>query len=187
MNPLNLRTPLGLALVAWCTLALAQATAPVLKMDQVTEDVLVKSLEIEAPEAEGTTRSIRPTARRTAERPAQAAAGRSNLLITFTTDSAELTPESKHTLGTVARALQSDKLAGFAFSIEGHADPRGSAERNLKLSGDRARAVVDHLVAQHGILPERLEAVGKGSSEPLNPGKPDAPENRRVTIVTKRP
>ena len=29
--------------------------------------------------------------------------------------------------------------------------------------------------------------VGKGSSEPLNTDRPEAPENRRVTIVTKRP
>lgn len=196
MSMLNRRTTLGLALLAgsaWSVLsaapALAQAApaAPVLKMDQVTEDVLVKSLELDAPEADGATRSIRPTARRTVERPAGATAGRSNLLITFATDSAELTPESRQALGTVARALQSDKLAGFAFTIEGHADPRGNAERNLRLSGERAKAVVDHLIAQHGILPERLEAIGKGSSELMNPGRPDAPENRRVTIVTKRP
>jgi OOP family OmpA-OmpF porin len=41
-------------------------------------------------------------------------------------------------------------------------------------------------VAAFGILPERLVPVGKGSSEPLNADRPDAPENRRVTIVTKR-
>jgi len=29
--------------------------------------------------------------------------------------------------------------------------------------------------------------VGKGSSELLNAERPDAAENRRVTIVTKRP
>lgn len=167
----------------------AAPAAPVLKLDQVTEDALVQSLEVEAPDQEGgTMRSIRPTARRGSDRStAASASGRSSLLITFATDSAELTPESRTALGTVARALQSDKLAGFAFSIEGHADPRGNAERNLKLSTERAKSVVDFLVAQHGILPERLEAVGKGSSELLNPGRPDAPENRRVTIVTKRP
>ena len=51
----------------------------------------------------------------------------------------------------------------------------------------RALAVVDYLVATHGVAAERLAPVGKGSSELLNPERPDAPENRRVTIVTKRP
>ena len=90
-------------------------------------------------------------------------------------------------LSTVARALQSDKLAGFSFSIEGHADPRGQAEANQKLSEARAKSVVDFLVASFGILPERLSPVGKGSSELLNTDRPEAAENRRVTIVTRRP
>ena len=166
----------------------AQTAAPVLKMNQVTEAALVDALAIDEPAAEdgAKTRSIRPTARSNAT-PSKAAAGRSNLLITFNTNSAELTSESKQALATVAKALQSDKLVGFAFSIEGHADPRGGAELNQKLSEARAKSVVEYLVSSFGILPERLVPVGKGSSEPLNPDRPDAPENRRVTIVTKRP
>jgi OmpA-OmpF porin, OOP family len=82
--------------------------------------------------------------------------------------------------------VQSDALAGFAFKVEGHADARGDAERNLKLSQLRAEAVVSYLISQRGILPERLTAVGKGSAEPLNTTRIDAPENRRVTIVTIR-
>jgi outer membrane protein OmpA-like peptidoglycan-associated protein len=87
-------------------------------------------------------------------------------------------------LQTVAKALQSDRLAGFAFRIEGHADPRGTPEFNLKLSEDRARSVVAYLTAKAGVLPERLQPVGKGSTELLNLQQPDAAENRRVTIVT---
>lgn len=178
----------ALAVVALCWGTALQAQAPVLKMNQVTEEVLVDALAIDEPAAEegAKTRSIRPTARSNAPS-GRAAAGKSNLLITFTTNSADLTAESKQVLGTVAKALQSDKLAGFAFSIEGHADPRGSVELNQKLSEARAKSVVEFLVASHGILPERLIPVGKGSSEPLNTERPEAPENRRVTIVTKRP
>jgi OmpA-OmpF porin, OOP family len=54
------------------------------------------------------------------------------------------------------------------------------------LSESRAQSVVAYLVSSFGILPERLVPIGKGSSEPLNAERPDAPENRRVTIVTKR-
>jgi outer membrane protein OmpA-like peptidoglycan-associated protein len=86
----------------------------------------------------------------------------------------------------VAKALQSDQLAGLSFKVEGHADPRGGAEHNLKLSQARAESVVAYLVQKHGVLPERLSAEGKGSSELMLPNKPEAPENRRVTIVTKR-
>jgi outer membrane protein OmpA-like peptidoglycan-associated protein len=107
-------------------------------------------------------------------------------LITFTTASSELTGESKASLDVLARALQSDALAGFSFRVEGHSDPRGDAMRNLELSQRRAESVAAYLVQAHGILPERLKAIGKGASEPLNTARIDAPENRRVSIVTLR-
>lgn len=182
-----LRSAVALSVLCWGVTVMAQPAAPVLKMNQVTEEALVDALAIDEPSAEAgvKTRSIRPTARNNSS-PSKAAAGKSNLLITFTTNSADLTTESKQALATVAKALQSDKLAGFAFSIEGHADPRGNADLNQKLSEARAKSVVEHLVSSFGILPERLVPIGKGSSEPLNAERPDAPENRRVTIVTKR-
>lgn len=171
--------------------AQAQAPGPVLRMNQVTEQALVDALDISQTGAEegSKTRSIRPMARSNnsgGSTPSRAAAGRSNLLITFNTNSAELTSESKHALGTVAKAMQSDKLAPYSFSVEGHADPRGSAELNQRLSTARAQSVVNYLVAAEGITAQRLAPVGKGSSEPLNTERADAPENRRVTIVTKR-
>ena len=113
-----------------------------------------------------------------------AAPGKANLLITFPTGSAELTAETIRVLQTLGKALQSDRLAGFAFRIEGHADPRGTVESNIKLSEERAQAVAAYLSNTLGVLADRLQPVGKGSSEPLNPQQPDAPENRRVTIVT---
>ena len=188
MATLNMRVAMA-ALALCCGTALqAQSTPPVLKLNQVTEQALVDALAVDEPGAdEGVkTRSIRPSARSTSTSP-RAAAGKSNLLITFKTNSADLTNESKQALATVAKALQSDKLVGFSFSIEGHADPRGGADLNQKLSEARAQSVVEHLIAAHGIQADRLVPVGKGSSELLNNERPDAAENRRVTIVTKRP
>jgi OmpA-OmpF porin, OOP family len=177
------------SLLAGAILIVAQAAGaaePVLKPGQVTEDALVEALAIDAPqEAAGQTRSIRPTVRPTSSGQA-AGAGRASLLITFPTGSSDLTPETVKALDTVGRALQSDRLAGFAFRVEGHADPRGGAELNLRLSEQRAQSVVSYLVQKVGILPDRLSAVGKGSAELLNAERPDAPENRRVTIVTTR-
>src|SRR5207244_6378073 len=128
-----------------------------------------------APGAAGTAAAARP-----------AGPGRANLLITFQTNSSSLTSESMIALDTVAKALQSDALAGLTFRVEGHADARGDAESNMALSQQRAEAVVDYLVSKHGVLPERLVPQGKGSSEPLDKKRIDAPENRRVTIVTVR-
>lgn len=160
---------------------------PVLKGDQVTESNLVDALSVApangAADPSGATRGFR-AARPGSSAPAKAGPGKASLLITFATNSTELSNEAHGLLDTVGRALQSDTLTGFSFKVEGHADARGDAEANQRLSQARAQAVVEYLVAKAGILPERLTAVGKGSSEPMNKKKVDAPENRRVTIVT---
>jgi outer membrane protein OmpA-like peptidoglycan-associated protein len=184
---MHIKTIVLWGVMASCLACAAQAQAPVLKGSEVTEDALVDALAIEGPAApSGATRGFRPAKPATDAGAHKPAPGKASLLITFPTDSAELTPEARATLDTLARAVQSDALAGFSFKVEGHADARGDAERNLKLSQLRAEAVVAYLISQRGILPERLTAVGKGSTEPLNSTRIDAPENRRVTIVTIR-
>lgn len=190
--------------------AWAQPTAKerVLRGHEVTSEGLVDALDIgSATAVDAQTRGFKPAQPAVAGfKPSQPAAaggkppppasapagghagsGKAPLMVTFLTGSAELTPESITIMGKVAQALQSDRLAGFAFRVEGHADPRGGDELNLRLSLARAEAVMKHLVAQHGILPERLSAVGKGSAELLDKTRTDAPENRRVTLVTLRP
>lgn len=107
-----------------------------------------------------------------------------SLLITFETNSAALTARSKEQLDVVAAALKNDRLKDFGFDVEGHADPRGSAEGNKTLSQQRAESVRNYLVATHGLAESRLRAVGKGDAEVLNTRDIAAAENRRVTIVT---
>lgn len=115
--------------------------------------------------------------------PAKKAASAS-LMITFETDSARLTAESKVQLANLGAALTSEKLANYKFNIEGHADSRGAADHNLKLSEERAQVVRQYLISNHQIDGSRLNALGKGDAEQLNPGNPAAPENRRVRVVT---
>jgi len=133
--------------------------------------------------------NVRPASRPATQAAAPAIAPRpseppkASILITFETNSADLTAEARRSIDVVGRALSSDSLASFQFSIEGHADPRGGSDLNQRLSQARAESVRRYLVAAHGISPERLQAVGKGDRELVNAANPTAPENRRVTIV----
>jgi OmpA-OmpF porin, OOP family len=193
----DVRYPATLLLAA-CSLLLqppaiaqAQDRAPVLKPSQVTESALIEALAIDAPEApaDGVRRGfgVEPPQRmRRSDGGGSSGAGKASLLMTFAVDSAELTPDTTRLLDTVAKALQSDQLAGFSFRIEGHADPRGGDVLNQRLSQQRAQSVIAYLVQHHQILPERLTPVGKGSSELIDKRNTASPLNRRVTIVTQR-
>ena len=159
----------------------ALAAETLLKGSQITEENLLENL---TPTRDRPlTRSIKVTRDEAMGVKPQKSA-RAGLLMTFQTASSELLPETKKALDTVAKALQNDKLANFQFNIEGHADPRGGNELNLKLSQTRAESVVNYLTTTHGIAPERLKPIGVGSTELFNKRNPTAPENRRVTITT---
>ena len=113
------------------------------------------------------TRSFRPSVRPAAAAAAGTAAtsaqqARASILVTFVTDSADLTARAKSALDVLAGAMKSEKLASVKFTIEGHADPRGGEERNMKLSQLRAESVRAYLTSQHGLAAERVNAVGKG-------------------------
>jgi len=157
------------------------AAETLLKGSQITEENLLENLT--PTQDRPLTRSIKVTRdETTSARPQKSA--RAGLLMTFQTASSELLPETKKALDTVAKALQNDKLANFQFNIEGHADPRGGNELNIRLSQARAESVVNYLISVHGIAPERLKPIGMGSAELLNKRNPTAPENRRVSITT---
>jgi len=165
-----------LALVVLAAFHGLPATAqPVLQGSDITESALVEAL-TPAP-APVLTRSLN-AAPAAAPKPAKAA-----LLITFETNATVLTANAKRELDIVGRALNTSKLADFNFVIEGHADPRGSAETNRRLSEGRAAAVREYLVQNQSVREDRLKAVGKGDREPLNANNPAAPENRRVVFV----
>jgi len=71
--------------------------------------------------------------------------------------------------------------------ITGHADERGSAEYNLRLSQARAVAVKDRLV-QYGVSAARLTTIGYGTARPRAEGHSENEwrQNRRVEfIITK--
>jgi outer membrane protein OmpA-like peptidoglycan-associated protein len=53
------------------------------------------------------------------------------------------------------------------IAIEGHASSEGGAAHNLKLSDERAKAVMTHLVEKGGLKKEMFTAKGFGSQKPL--------------------
>jgi outer membrane protein OmpA-like peptidoglycan-associated protein len=105
-----------------------------------------------------------------------------SLSIEFDFNSAQVKPESQKALANLAKALQSSELKANAFSIEGHTDAKGNDAGNVKLSQQRANAVLQ-LLKVKGVEENRLSAIGKGSTELANAADPYAAENRRVRIV----
>jgi outer membrane protein OmpA-like peptidoglycan-associated protein len=182
---MNARSLLAVCIMVVSLPALGQE-GPVLKEGQADVGTLVDALAPAETRAPGRTRGIRIVrddvgSAQVAPKPAKPA--KVSLLITFDTNSANLTASARQSLEAVGQALASEKLAASRFAIEGHADPRGLPAANLQLSQLRAQSVRDYLVGTMNIDRARLDAVGKGDQEPMNTANPDAPENRRVTIV----
>ncbi|EDT40882.1 flagellar motor protein MotB [Burkholderia ambifaria] len=105
--------------------------------------------------------------------------------ILFNVGDARLLPDATPVLSQIARAL-SEHATGDIL-VEGHTDsvPIANAkyESNWELSSARAGSVVRYL-ADRGVAPHRLAAIGRADTQPLVAGD-DAParaRNRRVTI-----
>ena len=82
----------------------------------------------------------------------------------FETDSSELTQQARATLEKQAQWLQ--RYGNYSFTIEGHADERGTREYNIALGARRAQAVRDYLTAR-GIQPSRMRTVSYGKERPV--------------------
>jgi peptidoglycan-associated lipoprotein len=82
----------------------------------------------------------------------------------FETDSTEITAQGRETLDKQAQWLTT--YAQYAFTIEGHADERGTREYNLALGARRAQAVRDYL-ASRGIAAARMRTISYGKERPV--------------------
>ena len=105
------------------------------------------------------------------------------IAIAFDFNSARISPDSFQAVGLMADALNSPYLQGYRFLIIGNTDAVGRREYNLKLSQERADAIRAALINPFGISSARLEAVGLGEEQLLDPAHPDAAENRRVQLI----
>jgi OOP family OmpA-OmpF porin len=100
--------------------------------------------------------------------------------VQFETNSARILPASDPLLNDVATVLK-EHPEFTLVEVQGHADERGSAPHNLRLTRDRSNSVLDAL-ATRGVDRKRLRGVGYGKFCPLDPAHNDAAwdKNRRV-------
>ena len=98
-------------------------------------------------------------------------------MIHFNSDKTEIKYTDYGTLSSIARILRVN--TSLRLVVTGYADGTGAEQYNNRLSYNRAKAVVDHLVTTHNIGRGRLVLQWKGSSEVLVPTK-DSYMNRRV-------
>jgi outer membrane protein OmpA-like peptidoglycan-associated protein len=103
--------------------------------------------------------------------------------ILFDTDKADIKPESAQAIGEVAKLLEADPKLKIA--VVGHTDASGSVDHNLKLSQNRAQAVMQALIREHGIASSRLTFFGCGPFAPVasNDAEDGKAKNRRVELV----
>ncbi|MEZ4800416.1 MAG: OmpA family protein [Flavobacteriales bacterium] len=97
----------------------------------------------------------------------------------FETNKWDILPASKAELNKLAGLLNANPTT--RVEISGHTDNVGNDESNMKLSQNRASAVVDYLVKM-GIDASRLEAKGYGENQPIasNETEEGRAKNRRT-------
>jgi peptidoglycan-associated lipoprotein len=82
----------------------------------------------------------------------------------FETDQTDLTPQARATLDKQAQWLS--QYNRYTFTIEGHADERGTREYNIALGARRSQAVREYLVSR-GIDANRMRTISYGKERPV--------------------
>jgi peptidoglycan-associated lipoprotein len=82
----------------------------------------------------------------------------------FESDSTELSSQARATLDKQAQWLQ--HYNRYAFTLEGHADERGTREYNIALGAKRAQVARDYL-ASRGLDPSRIRTISYGKERPV--------------------
>lgn len=110
------------------------------------------------------------------------AVGMPNTIVYFDTDQYDIDAEDSAKLQTQARYFS--QYANVNFTIEGHADERGTREYNLALGERRANAAKNYLVSL-GIPASRIRTVSYGKERPvaLESNESAWAQNRRAATV----
>lgn len=108
--------------------------------------------------------------------------------IRFASNSTALTPETAENVRNLAAVLTLQDPASH-ITLTGHADVRGDADYNQRLSLARAEAIRDRLVDAEPALQNRIDATGAGESRPIDPGNTARAHanNRRLAVTVTVP
>lgn len=103
--------------------------------------------------------------------------------INFDTGKATIKPDSAQAIEEIAKLLKADP--NLKIHVVGHTDNTGGVDSNIKLSQERAEAVLQALVRDHGIAPARLRSYGCGQFAPVasNDSEEGRAKNRRGELV----
>jgi peptidoglycan-associated lipoprotein len=82
----------------------------------------------------------------------------------FESDSTELTPQGVSTLDKQAQWL--NQYSRYSFTVEGHADERGTREYNFALGARRGETVKNYLAAK-GVSASRMRTISYGKERPV--------------------
>ena len=82
----------------------------------------------------------------------------------FDTDQTDLSDTARQTLDKQARWLS--QYPRYAFTVEGHADERGTREYNFALGSRRAESVKNYLIAK-GVPANRMKTISFGKERPV--------------------
>lgn len=140
----------------------AQSTTPA-AVNQPIDTLLAKKI---APVAADSTQAITPQRKRA---------------FVFAFNETALNEDTRRYLQDVVGLLE--KNPHLLIRVVGHTDDVGTVAANQAVSQRRAATVRDFLIAQ-GVAPRRIQALGKGETEPLLPNN-DATsraKNRRIEI-----
>ena len=105
-------------------------------------------------------------------------------LINFDFDSTKIRSESYPLINEIGKALKKG-LPKAIVIIAGHTDSKGSLEYNQVLSENRAKAVANYLLTNHGIISKRIIIKGYGETKPIasNENNDGRFKNRRVEFI----
>lgn len=108
--------------------------------------------------------------------------GASNTIVYFDTDQFDIDSEDAGKLQ--AQGQYFSQYPNVTFTIEGHADERGTREYNLALGERRANAAKNYLVSL-GIPAERIRTLSYGKERPVALGSDEGSwaQNRRAATV----
>jgi outer membrane protein OmpA-like peptidoglycan-associated protein len=103
--------------------------------------------------------------------------------IYFDSGKSEIKPESDTAIAQISILLKNNQ--SLKLYVVGHTDNVGTIDANMKLSKDRADAVVNSLVTKYTVPLERLKSYGVASLSPVasNDTEEGKSKNRRVELV----